>query len=206
MIEAIKGVIMRSVMIFTIFIFALILTGCETDHLKNENKNLISRLNEANKQIQDLHNTKKSLEETTSIQKQQENELNWYKSAITDVMNIKDFQYEIISQAIDKEPHDKVVYIKNVSEVNKDQTLYLLKAAIVFSGDVAKTVTFWRDRNKAILYRDGKYDSNEGPLGWSGFDYRFGSIINDGQHSKLRQYNSRDDSQYIDFGKYTSLD
>jgi predicted nuclease with TOPRIM domain len=209
---------MKRILIFTTLTWIFILSGCETDNLINENKNLVSKLNEANKQIQDftkhkedvaqlndeLKNIKKQLEKTINEQKQLDNNLNWYKSLITDIMKIKDFQFEIISQKINREPHDKVVYIKNVSDVSKDQLLYLLKAALTFSDDDVQKVTFWRDRNKAILYRDGKYDPEEGPSGWSGYDYRFGSIINNGQHSLLTQYNSRDDSQLIDFGKYTS--
>jgi hypothetical protein len=139
-------------------------------------------------------------------QKQFEADLIENKRLITNVTNINDFQYEIISPAINREPYDKVIYIKNVSEINKDQTLYLLKAALTFSSDNAKIITFWRDRNQAILYRDGQYDPEEGYTGWSGFDYRFGSINNKGLHPKLRQYNSRDDSQFMDFGKYTSTE
>jgi hypothetical protein len=204
--------------ILTTLLFTLILSGCETDDLKDENKKLISMLDDANKQIQaytqdkeilskqveTLLNNKPQLEESTTDQQQFEIDLNQYKSLITDMMDIKDFEFEILSQAINREPYDKVVYIKNVSESNKDQEIYLLRAAMTFSTDDAKLISFWRDRKQAILYRDGQYDPEEGYTGWSGFDYRFGSINNSGQHPKLRQYNSRDDSQYLEFGKYTS--
>jgi hypothetical protein len=73
-------------------------------------------------------------------------------------------------------------------EANKDQTFYLLKAALLFSNDETKFLTFWRDRSKAILYANGKFDSEEGPLGWGGFEFRFGSLMNNEQNPKLRQY------------------
>jgi hypothetical protein len=209
---------MRKTMVVIVLLLGLIVTGCESDQLLSENKVLTLRLDEANKQLQgyakdkealnqtivELDNMRKQLEKTATAQKQSEDDLGRYKNWITDIMNIKDFQFEIISEAITRTPYDKVVYIQNVSDENKEQLLYLLKAALTFSNDKADRVTFWRDREQATLYRDGNYDPDGGPAGWSGFDYRFGSIINNGPYTKLVQHNSRDDSQLIDFGKYTS--
>ncbi|TNJ68105.1 hypothetical protein FE784_00100 [Paenibacillus hemerocallicola] len=200
------------------FMFVTILTGCETDKLKDENIKLSAQLDEANRQVakleknredlvrlnEDLQNKEERLKSAASAKQQLEIDLNWYKNAIKDVMSIKNFDYEVVSQSVSREPYDKVVYIKNVPELNKDQTIYLLKAALSFFDDQANIVSFWRDRDMAMRYASGKYDPEEGPSGWSGFDYRFGSIINDEPYPRLRQYNSRDDSQLIEFGKYSS--
>jgi hypothetical protein len=175
------------------FMFVAILTGCETDKLKDENIKLSAQLDEANRQVakleknredlvrlnEDLINKEEQLKSAASAKQQLETDLNWYKNAIQDIMSIRNFDYEVVSQSVSREPYDKVVYIKNVPEHNKDQTIYLLKAALSFSDDKAKIVSFWRDRDMAMRYASGKYDPEEGPLGWSGFDYRFGSTIND---------------------------
>jgi hypothetical protein len=209
---------MRRIIMIAIFICLVLLIGCQKDNLIQENNVLTDQLNESSNQIEvlkkdkilinelnvELSNTKEQLKIDANEKQQLENELNQYKNIIIGISNVRDFQYEIISKSISREPHDKVVYIKNVPEANKEQTLYLLKAALLFSNDDTKIVTFWRDRSKAILYADGKYDPEEGPLGWSGFDFRFGSIMNDEQYPKLRQYNSRDDSQLIEFGNFSS--
>jgi outer membrane murein-binding lipoprotein Lpp len=210
------GVAMRRIIMNAIVICVILLTGCEKDSLIQENKILTDQLNETNKQIEilkkdkdsinklneELSNTKEQLK-TDNIEKQQlEYDLNRFRNTIIGITNVRDFQYEIISKSINREPHDKVVFIKNVPDANKDQTFYLLKAALLFSNDETKIVTFWRDRSKAILYANGKYNPEEGPLGWSGFEFRFGSLMNDEQNPKLRQYNSSDDSQLIDFGKF----
>jgi hypothetical protein len=212
------GSSMRRITMIAILICLVLLTGCQKDNLIQQNNMLTGQLNESNKQIEilkkekiginelnvELSNTKEQLKKDAGEKQQLENDLNRYKNIIIGISNVRDFQYEIISKSISREPHDKVVYIKNVPEANIDQTFYLLKAALLFSNDDSKIVTFWKDRSKAILYANGKYDPEEGPLGWSGFDFRFGSIMNDGQYPKLKQYNSRDDSQLIEFGNFIS--
>jgi hypothetical protein len=161
---------MRRIILIAIIICLVLLTGCKKDSLIQENNLLSDQLNESNKQIEilkkdknridelnaELSNIKEQLKVDINEKQQLDNDLNRYKNIIIGISNIKYFQYEIISKSISREPHDKVVYIKNVPEANKEQTFYLLKAALLFSNDDTKIVTFWRDRSKAILYAAGK--------------------------------------------------
>jgi hypothetical protein len=207
---------MKKVIILLLFILQA--TGCESDNLKNENKKLTDQLNEANKQLEGMSKLKvelaavqsklKKTEEdraaTESKNKQNKIDLEWYQRVAGEISSIKNFQYEVISDSINRKPNDTVVFVKNVPNGINEQSIYLIRAAIDFSYDKYNIVSFWRDRDKAVSYADGNYNPEEGPLGWSGFDFRFGVLRNKDQNPVLMQYNSRDDGQAIDFGKFTS--
>lgn len=84
--------------------------------------------------------------------------------------------------------------------------MYLLRASIEFSSESYEMVSFWDDYEKAKSYVEGTYNSEEGVLGWSGLDSRFGRINNTLEKPKLYFHLSRDDIMLLDFGKYTSAE
>ena len=162
----------------------------------NEAKAKITELEEENESLSDQYNMLRSHALTDK------NELNRLAQIVDALTRMEAFEYEILSEQIDRPPYDTVVYIADVPEKLDEQEMVVIKSAVLFSGEKYAKVSLWKDRETAMQYIHGEYDPDEGVLGWSGFDQRFGIIDNSSNPPSLRHFFSRDDGQMLEFGKY----
>jgi hypothetical protein len=138
--------------------------------------------------------------------KKTENEifqLNVLKKKIKQITEIKNFEYEFVSNHVNKAPFDTVVYVKNVPTSLEEREIYLLKASLIFSDSKFKLVSLWDNLQNAMKYVSGDI-GDIGPLGWNGLNSKFGTIDNSLDKPTLAQHYSSDDGAVLEFGKYTS--
>lgn len=210
---------MKFLKVFPVFLLLLfILSACESGEISRLNQDLTNQLGEANKQIKNLREQLKQTENILNQSKEQflskntefknkENQIQgllYEKQKINSITELSSFEYIIVSERIKRPPYDTVVYIKNVpgSKRIQDREIFVLRAAIEFSGRKYDKVSLWNDYQKAQQYVEGDYDPEEGVFGWSGFHSRFGSIDNSPDKPRLSHYLSVDDVDAINFGKY----
>ncbi len=151
--------------------------------IENELKETKRQLDEA---IKELSIRKKQISENEKSM----NSLEMLKKRIEGITNLDPLKYEIILN----EAREKVIFFKFVPEGNNDEIIYLLKAAVQFTGKEAKKISFWSNKSDAVTYVKGDYDKES----WSGYDSMFGLIEND----QLLYFYSRDDVEYLNFGRF----
>lgn len=186
----------------------LLLIGCESESTYDN-----AEKTELNQQLVEAMNTIAQLEESNqllihqnielrTLYNEEVQKLNRLEHFIDELTRLEEFDYEILSDKINRPPYDCVIYIANVPEELVEQEIYVIRSAIEFSGKEYTKVSLWKDRQTAVKYINGEYNADEGVLGWSGFDERFGFIDQSSMPPILRHSFSRDDGQMMEFGKY----
>jgi hypothetical protein len=203
---------------FKIFILILaflvtILSGCESnnqvlEHQKEvsqlkEEINLLKKQNDEQKiKFDQINNEIQYKTEAIKYNENQISELLAYKQKVGRLTDIN-FEYEVVAIGTKKERNEKIVFLKNLPNDYSDKETFLIRAAIEFSNDRSKIISFWTDRNKAKQYASGNYNDEEGIFGWSGLDFRIGLIDNSKEIPILKFYLSSDDVSAIIFGKFS---
>jgi hypothetical protein len=158
----------------SVLIFIFIIVGCESEVITTDKVN--------NNPSEAVSRTEEMIERITHLEK---------------------FQYEILSEKIDRPPYDAVVYVVDVPDNLGEQELYVIRSAIEFAGKSFTKVSLWEDRQTAIKYMENDYDPEDGFDGWRGYDQMFGFIDNTSMPPRLTQLLSGHDAQVIEFGKYS---
>lgn len=191
-----------------------LLIGCKsndiTERSKNSNQVQVIDMNRMLKAENEIHELKlinqKLKNHIITLEEKAANEIaknSRLEQIILTLTELDNFEYEILSSKIDRSPYDSVIFIPNLPESSEEIEIYVIRSAIEFSGSSYSKVSLWTDRSIALKYINGEYDPEEGYLGWSGFDQRFGFIDNTSTPPTLTHYFSRDDAQAIEFGKYS---
>jgi hypothetical protein len=185
-------------------VLILILFGCNTntEQIMTNNSNERPQL----KNITDLEANLKAMDKKILLleEKLEEktNKSDRLERVVNEITELREFNYEVLSKEINREPKDTVIYIANIPDSLEEQEIYILTAAIHFNGGIYNKVSIWKDKATAMKYISGEFDPEEGIFGWSGYDNRIGFIDNTNDPPSLRHYFSRDDGQMLEFGKY----
>jgi hypothetical protein len=186
-------------------VLILILFGCNTNTEQIMTNNSNERPPQL-KNITDLEANLKAMDKKLILLEEkleEETNKNYrLERVVKEITELREFNYEVLSKGINREPSDAVIYIANIPDTLEEQEIYILTTAIHFNGGNYNKVSIWKDKATAMKYISGEFDPEEGILGWSGYDDRIGFIDNINDPPSLRHYFSRDDGQMLEFGKY----
>lgn len=204
--------------LWTGMLLAGLLAGCEDSaetRLQAERQKQITKLEEENTRIsgelQALRGEAQLLrqESNTASGKLAEKDfqiqqLTAQKQKMDALTAMQSFEWEAAASLDTPSGKEKVVYVKNVPDSAADKEIYLLRAALEFTGDPSARVTFWNNRDRAMQYASKDYNPEETLEGWSGFDSRFGLLLPSKEKPKLTLYLGRHDAAMVEFGSFHS--
>lgn len=206
------GDAMRTFTAIVILIVLTFLFGCEKNELQKSIKSLHDQVNILEVKLSESQDEMK-LERNKNIEKTKEIDLLKRENAeleielnkiIVDherlqrITKLEDFYYNEVGFKED----ERVIYIKNVPDDLTIRQTYLLRAAIEFSNDTSKMISFWGSMENAKTYIRGDYNSEETLFGWLGFGSIIGKINNSVSPPSLTFYLSGHDMENLEFGKY----
>ncbi|MED4587085.1 hypothetical protein [Brevibacillus choshinensis] len=146
------------------------------------------------KQKDELKKQKESLDQTKK-------NLNSYAKVVSTVVQGEDFPFEIISDTSEETIVFSPNYIREVPENTDLQKLYLLRLISQLAAVKGSKITFWSNKDDALLYSTGEIKTN-GTEGWVGQNSKFGTMFKDGDSIYLWHHLGVHEKDSVTFGIY----